>query len=235
MPLCSKPHIDLVRILAVIGYESMKIIALSKFTSSTVTSFHYHMFHGRVLPTDYERYIQGQDLRRPLRLERNGWYMPDVFLPTTELVVSERVRSSLAHIQHARFDRVEFTKLVNQPFRLGDDSHYTPSKYEGSVIPDPQTLFDRLPDVSLIHSQIPPYYEMGVPRLNDVKSRYDELVSVSFRPKQSVRSVEISISRELIEAYKVVWCRHHLFDEETYRSISSYIDWDYFEATEFEV
>jgi hypothetical protein len=126
----------------------MKAHVVHKFSSSKrIRAFHYDMFHG-----EYEDESEstpmanggiGEDFTVPVRLVRNGWYIPDVFMPSLTFVVSAQVLDLFLDVKHLAIRPVQFAKLIDVPFFVDDFSFYESPEYLSDPI-DAAVLFDRL-------------------------------------------------------------------------------------------
>jgi hypothetical protein len=90
--------------------------------SDRINVFHYCMFHGEdelksgTYKTNPSHYL-GEDLSDIVSLSRNGRAVPDVFMPSTSLIVSDRVMKMLQGLPNVIFLEVEFKKIIDFPYQ----------------------------------------------------------------------------------------------------------------------
>ncbi|WP_165236138.1 hypothetical protein, partial [Aquisphaera insulae] len=122
-----------------------------------------------------EGHLLGDDLSMPLRVKRSGRSVPDIFKPGISLVVSEVVRQKLLEVRHIEFQKVEFSKLIDMPYKAGDMAFYESEAFLADPVGmDPENLLDRLPNVPSMHSHVGNFYEVIVPRLSEVSGGFPD-------------------------------------------------------------
>jgi hypothetical protein len=211
---------------------TMNVHIISPFTSSArIKVFHYCMFHGEANPRIGHRF--SSKVSTPLQLSRSGVGVPNFFSPSAViLVVAEEVKGKLESLPNIEFAEVEFAKLVDVPYQAGDFSYYRTSKFLADPIAnDPEALIARLPDVPALHSNVGSYFEVIVPRLCDIVTKYPSLNTVEYRLRMAAvpEQVEICLSEALLKDHPVVWENDYVFSEEAFNIVDQYIDRDYYE------
>jgi hypothetical protein len=194
------------------------------------------MFHGISVPD--MRHNLGGDLSKPLCLERNVYQIPDIFLPVGNFVVSSRVKEKLEGLPNIAFLPVRFSRLFSFPFRAGDFSYFqTDSFLQDPVEYAPEKFFARQENSPSLHSSVGEYYEVIVPRLNDIKARYHHLKRYRYLFEFAVvnSELELELSPELLRDHPAVWQFWNVLSEDVYRRMLPYFNWDYFEMQESEI
>ncbi len=215
----------------------------SSLLNPEMSIFHYLMFHGQ--PTA-KRSLQrernprlGDDLSRPLYLERNGHLIPQVFEPLGSLVVSEEVKSRLIGITNITFLQVVFHKIVDFPsYSFGDFSFEKNSAYKNVIGRARLDRFlDRLPDVPAMHEGLGNYYELIVPRLGDLVHGYTSLRRITCRLPfaAAIQEIKLSLSTKLLKDYPIIWDAYYVFNEDAFERISPHLDRNYFGVAELKI
>ncbi|MBL8798173.1 MAG: hypothetical protein JNM56_30025 [Planctomycetia bacterium] len=214
---------------------------VDKFVSSErINVFHYHMFHGKTVPIKSgdisHSHHAGDDLSQPVRIVRNGWRIPDISSPSVSLVVSGRGKEALGGVPHVSFLPIIFEKLVDYPYHAGDFSYYdTPQFKANPAKANPATLLERLSDSRELHRKTEPFYEMIVPKLNDVSSGYPDLQEYTVELPHCMDPVELKASMAVIRDHPIVWWSATVFHESVFKRIEPYFDWDYFSKATLEL
>jgi hypothetical protein len=132
---------------------------------------------------------------------------------------------------------VELTKLVDYPFRKRDFSYFDTKRYRRDpVAEDPETLLDRLPDVSPQHPNIGAFYELLVPRLSSVNANAAGLKTIIIEDGYYYDPrCEVRISAEILTAYPVLSSSYLLLNEPFFARLERYLDRDYFLVKELTV
>jgi hypothetical protein len=222
--------------------SAVKIYVVHKYVglgpgSGKYDLFHRLLFHGRQQEKNY-RLVDPclGDSYTPLRWNRIGAYVPPVSAPTVNWVVSGQVRAALQALSLA-FEPVEFRKLVDYPYyKAGDFSYDQTPAYRNAVRKDLLKFFEYLPNVPAFHKTVGPYYELVVPRLDDLLPSYRSTTRVLVQMQYSMPPrVEFSISEEILGDHPIVWDYHHILSERAFSAIEPFLDRDFFEIVEAQV
>lgn len=209
----------------------MKFHVLEKLTylkmQGTVDWWHVEMFHGReTLP------FRNADPRvlpppRPLSLRKNIYRMPDVFQPATadQLIISERTKTALADLPNLCFLRVRFAEAFEYPFEPADRSHW--ERWPKST--DQIDFLERMP-VRDRTGDLPPYYELVVPRTEDVADRYPDThpFEIQVEPWPHSERPIAWLSPELLREYPITWECSWVLSEAAFDRLSPFVDFRYF-------
>ncbi len=220
----------------------MRVHLVDKITcfvsSPRIRTFHYDMFHGLPErggvpdPHDPPCYLGGND-RSPLVLMHNAYKLPAVFSPSCNLVVSDAVRSKIAHFPNIEFLRVEFKKLIWLYYQAGDFSGLDNPPCE-----DPLDLFKILPGVAGSEAYVGPYFELLRWRLRDIAAQFEPLTPVEVaigRPGYE-DEFEASLSADLVRAYPICWAPGAtILSEEAFELLSPHLDRDYYATATVEL
>ncbi|SRR5260370_26925755 len=215
----------------------MNAFALGTFTSSArIKAFHYVMFHGRYdadAPDHPTSHDLSTDMSRHIPISRNGTTIPDIFEPRA-LVISHAVARKMESFPNVGFRPVIFTKLVDYPYRAGDFSFYEDNTPQ--VFAHAGKFLNRLPDVPELHKRAGKYFEMIVPRLQDIAPRYDDTTDFKIQvPGSALYERTAALSKTLLRDYPAVWKGYNIFSEEVFAVLKPHIDWDYFAVVEISV
>ena len=222
----------------------MKLAYLDTFTmSERINVFHYCMFHGEASRQGSSFLLNAahsldDDFSDPICLSRNGTKIPDVFKPTTNLVVAFHVKEKLEQLPGIAFCPVAFAKLIDFPYQAGDFSYFSTVKYRlNPTKEDPETLIARLPNCPHLHHKAGKYYELVVDANWKIEQRYDHLSLVRFVKPYLCQSqiVELKLSRQMLADHPIFWVEGGiLLTAMAFRLLSDHLDRDYFSVTEFE-
>jgi hypothetical protein len=219
----------------------MDLVFVDTFTSSErINVFHYCMFHGEdertgvTFPNSPSHSLEG-DLSEPILLSRNGTVIPDIFMPSTTLIVSAGVKEKLESLPNVVFLNVVFKKLVDYPYAADDFSYFQRPEYRRDPRKeDPETLIRRLPDCPALHRKSGAYFELVTCNAHVAKKEFRDLARVTFlKPDlgEFVRT-NVALSREMITKYPILWAEGGiLFTEDAFARIRNHFDLAYFTIT----
>jgi hypothetical protein len=194
------------------------------------------MFNGKVDDGEPAGYVPFEVRRletKPLPIIRNGWRIPDVFMPTGHIVVSERVRKVLRSVREFDYRPVRFVKLINTPYAAGDFSYS--AGYQG--IFDPTRLYETLPDDIRLHEGIDSFFEIVLPYVRRVNGPLNDgqavvKLKVPFVPFSSSNH---EVSQRLIEAWPILDAGYFIFSQAAFDAIAPFLDRDYYQIVEFDI
>ena len=210
----------------------------------SIAMYHYFMFHG-FASREGEDEIDApvahleNDVRSPLEIVRTGRIVPDVFAPSVNPVVSEKVRERLKGWPRVEFVPVVFTRLFDAHFAAGDFSFY--DKKHGYYARDELKFIERLPDILSFHETIGNYYELLVPRVSTVMSEFsgDSMRTIrideTFEGAFGREKVEFSVSEEMLHACPLLRQWVFITTPQTFEILKPFLDLDYYTVVEKEI
>lgn len=215
----------------------MNAFVLGTFTSSEkIKVFQYTMFHGQYDPG--QNPLASFDIAAtrspPCLITREGTTIPDVFKPRNSLVVNAKVAEKVAAFPNVRLRAVVFSKLFECRYRAGDFSFF--DEYPPRYSSHPDKLIDRLPDVQELHESAGKYYELVLPRLQDVPNGYQDTKKLMIKtPGSAIDEELVYLSASLLQDYPAVWKAYLIFSDDFFHALEPHIDWDYFAVVRIEV
>jgi hypothetical protein len=196
------------------------------------------MFHGDALgDLDANMHHLGDNRREPLRLIRNIWRVPEVFMPTNcgALVVSSALKDELSGLPNLEFQQVEFSKKISFPYQAGDFSFYdTPIFARDQGIADPRRFMDQFAAIEEATPDLGPYYELIVARHVEIRDHFRNLINVKIKT-YSCAQFELALSAELVRNYPIFKHGCHFASGGAWEFLAEHIDWQYFRRTEIEL
>jgi hypothetical protein len=153
--------------------------------------------------------------------------MPDVFHAKTanRLIVSEQVKTALTDLPNLGFLRVRFAEAFEYPYDPADRSHW--ERWPKST--DQIEFLERMP-VRDRTADVPPYYELVVPRTEDVADRYSDThpFEIQVEPWPHSQRPIAWLSAELLGDYPITWECSWVLSEVAFSRLSPYVDYRYF-------
>jgi hypothetical protein len=226
----------------------MNVHFIYKFTSSArINVFHYCMFHGearrRGLPEHKNPcHHLGDELTEPIELSRPGTRVPDIFMPRTNLIVSEDVRRVLAPFSGIVFYPVVFSKLIDCTYKAGDLSYYDTHEFHKDPRKhDPEKLIARMPDVPAFHEATAKYFEIVSPWHETLlgtagNAVMDVPIRVIYLGDEYTSHLQLS--EPLLRAYPIIASGMAdcgpgiIIRSDVYQVLFPHFDWDYFAQSE---
>ena len=229
--------------LTLIGEATMKYIALDSCRKRGRTdALHFSMFHGEAVrtgigPDSPISYSLGDNLSSPLLISMSGRFTPDVFMPSSCLVISRAVQESIGVIRNTELAPVVFPKLVNVQYAVGDFSYYESDYF----LRDPSghrsdLLLGQLPDDPALHSVPRSHMELVLPNMYRLKSIFadarEATVTLAHRTAPVVRFLYAPSS---VAHYPAFWSGVFFIQRSVFDHFQSYIDWDYFTSADIDL
>ena len=213
-----------------------RFTAVQKLThfceNKAIDTYHFVMFHGLSRRGDKvggKSYFLKDQLEEPLSLEINAYRQNHIIQPSGRLVVSEQVKAELGSIQNIIFFPTDFAKIFTIPYKEFDFSHWDDADYYDDGL-GPERVVNRASHLPELVSEILPMFEVICARHVDVKNEFQNLVDieVSIGPTIHDRPFIISLSRQMLETYPIMWCSGcHILSEDLYGKINKYFNWNY--------
>jgi|GEM_PF-2893851 len=202
-----------------------------------IKTFHADMFHGlaerdgKEFPHDTRVYANTES-PSSLLISRTGCNVPDISLPGSDLVVSERYASRLEGLPHIRLMPVVFKRLVNVAYEKGD---MTWTEKWGNV--DPYVLLRTLPDVPRFHREMGKYYEVQAWRWRDVLEYYPtaENTRIEEGTPPMEKTDNIRLSAQMLEDYPILCFGDVIVSESVFQILDAGLDRDFFIIREYRV
>lgn len=211
------------------------VATVSSFVDSQrISAFHYEMFHGVShrpgLKHAHIDYALGDIYDVAMQITRSGPIVPDIFSPSTNLVVSAAVKHKLRSWKNIDFCEIAFRKLVWFEWQIGDFSWY-----DDPTRTQPPEMFHELPDSPELHRSIGSYYEMILPRLAKLRDRYQpsRQLRVDLGSGCAITSVELDLSPELVLDYPALKALGTIvFRADLFDVVSEHLDRDFYRVVE---
>lgn len=176
------------------------VLSAKSYVDGQIDAYHFNMFHGLCERSDVSRpsnpcHFWGDDVTQPLLISRNCYNLPDVFLPSTSLIISEAVRTLLSGAD-VQVSEIRFAKLFNEPYAMGDYSYQDRLEVDESFF----SYVDYLVDEPDLHKTVGMYYEVLAKNLYRC-GRAQAKVKL---PKDDGYIYE-PVSLEVLDTYPVCW------------------------------
>ncbi|MDB5387264.1 MAG: hypothetical protein JWM11_2910 [Planctomycetaceae bacterium] len=201
--------------------------------SDRVKAVHSAFFHGRgardgeYFPLEPNAYLTN-DVRASLEVVRPGAVFPPVSQPAGQLICTSDVKQILQHDHPVEFLPVVLTKVVDHWIPEGD-MHYYLDPATSTL--DAHQFLLRFPDARQSFREIPPLWELLIPKLLDVVPQFDDLKKVEFYFGETGygNGYEFELSASLIEKYPIFGqSAITFFQDDIYQKIAKFINEDYF-------
>jgi hypothetical protein len=222
----------------------MKIHLLNYITGSDkIRVLHYYMFHGQCVDViEKMTWPQLRSFKQTLRLARNIWYVPGFFQPSTkklfsqhQLVVVDDLKHCLEQFPSIGFSPVEFTKVIQYPYPVGDFSFYQSELFEQNMDEGPGSLFELLEDVPEAHALALNYHAVRIPYLSEIATAYDDIIQLPELVCFPYPTRTIPFSPRLFEDYPIIHYGYLLFSEISFQLVAPFVDWNYYKHMEIPV
>lgn len=189
------------------------------FDGTKLSLFDSHMFHGAAKRPNAEYplldYNIGDKIEFPVHLIRNTYNIPEMFLPNTNLIISEEIKEYLEPFPGLGFFKVQYLKLFYKEYEEG--------KSKDIEIEDWMDHFQH--DLKL-ESTLNPYFELIVPRYSVIEDKFDNKKSYSV--ESDISSFKIELNDELFKKYPIFWHESIFVREDLYRYLESKINKNHF-------
>ena len=205
--------------------------AIRPFERDDMYAFHASMFRGQQLGEKYARYPALGNKPSSLKLAKNLYNLADVFVPTTNLVVSDAVRSLLTSLPcSVDFVQVTFQQPFLYPYRLGDFTYS--DDFPRGTMED-----DIIEGVAKRHACGPPseaFYEVLTHKAESLAPDYaDTNLRVVAQDVNYIDPKEVHVSAKMLEDHGIVWDCGFLLRSDVFHQLDPFLTRPFFWCGEY--
>ena len=169
----------------------------------------------------------GRDFPLKLEFAANIYRLPEIIEGEASLLVSERVADVFVkHNACVKFLKADFSSAYHVPYELGCSGH---EKYLDLNKNIPFSIID---DAMKRHQVCPPecqYYEVAMNRTGAADGVVFDYKRYRYKKEHHTdSSVELKISRDWVEEYKMYSCGSYVLQKDLFFDLVPYIPYGYF-------